>query len=336
MRGFTSPITVVGPIALLIFLQLQFLPYHHGWITWWHRIAIVIDLALLWILWPSVWHGEAVSFKWSDLYRPSVLAALFASLVPIWLAFVIATFPGESLESILPSLRIIPTQPPYGGSEEGWKWVTPHDILVAGGIDFVARKSKSVWSNRLILPNIDLVERTGPDGRGGTKVGIAAISFRGRHLEGAVFLDAQLPKADFIAANLRDAVLSGADLREAQFNCGTESRSSDATSMVYSDCATLDGASFIRANLQGASFDRANLRGAYLDEALMQGASLVDAKSEGASLRWANLEGAVFSNATLQAADLWGADLQAAALNGTDMSGAWFYEANGRSCSNQR
>jgi hypothetical protein len=30
---------VLGPIALLVFFQLQFLPYHDWAITWWHRMA---------------------------------------------------------------------------------------------------------------------------------------------------------------------------------------------------------------------------------------------------------------------------------------------------------
>ena len=50
---------VVGPVALLAFFQLQFLPYHDVWITMWQRIAIVIDLVLLWLLWPTVLYGEA-------------------------------------------------------------------------------------------------------------------------------------------------------------------------------------------------------------------------------------------------------------------------------------
>ena len=35
---------VVGPIALLVLFQLQFLPYHSEWITSWQRTAVVIDL----------------------------------------------------------------------------------------------------------------------------------------------------------------------------------------------------------------------------------------------------------------------------------------------------
>ena len=38
---------VIGPIAVLILFELQFLPYHSEWITRWQRIAVVIDLVLL-------------------------------------------------------------------------------------------------------------------------------------------------------------------------------------------------------------------------------------------------------------------------------------------------
>jgi hypothetical protein len=45
---------VAGPVALLILFQLKFLPYHSELITWWQRIAVVIDLVLLWKLWPGL------------------------------------------------------------------------------------------------------------------------------------------------------------------------------------------------------------------------------------------------------------------------------------------
>ena len=41
---------ILGPIALLMFFQLQFLPYHDEIVSWWQRIAVVIDLVLLWVV----------------------------------------------------------------------------------------------------------------------------------------------------------------------------------------------------------------------------------------------------------------------------------------------
>src|SRR6266446_3067424 len=60
---------VIGPVALLVFFQLQFLPYHEPWITWWQRIAIVVDLALLWTLWPAVGLREVVSMEKGEARR---------------------------------------------------------------------------------------------------------------------------------------------------------------------------------------------------------------------------------------------------------------------------
>ena len=89
---------IAGPIALLALFQLQFLPYHSEWITNWQRIAVVIDLVLLWILWPSVARGETRLLVSSDFKRVKVLAWLGASTLPVLLTVTIATFPGEWLE----------------------------------------------------------------------------------------------------------------------------------------------------------------------------------------------------------------------------------------------
>ena len=91
---------VIGPIALLILFELQFLPYHSEWITRWQRIAVVIDLVLLWILWPRIARGETAWLGWSDFKRVKVqaLLLLLVSFLPVLLVFTIAIFPGEWLE----------------------------------------------------------------------------------------------------------------------------------------------------------------------------------------------------------------------------------------------
>src|SRR5262249_18387978 len=63
---------VAGPVAVLVLFQFQFLPYHDEAITWWHRVLIVVDLALLWMLWPSVVRGEMTKLAWRDLRRGTV------------------------------------------------------------------------------------------------------------------------------------------------------------------------------------------------------------------------------------------------------------------------
>src|SRR5215472_11888963 len=138
---------VIGPVALFVFFQLQFLPYHDAWITWWQRIAVVIDLALLWTLWPRVGLPQGVSTEKSGARRRglvevtqrigTIVGMLLISIFSVPLVFAIATFPGEWLEERFKDFR------PIGLLRKA---------LVAGTVDFSAQKPKSLWSNRLVLP----------------------------------------------------------------------------------------------------------------------------------------------------------------------------------------
>jgi uncharacterized protein YjbI with pentapeptide repeats len=317
---------VIGPVALLVFFQLQFLPYHDEWITWWQRIAVVIDLALLWTLWPRVGLPKEVSTKKGQAQPRglvevtqrigTIVGMLLISVVSVLLVFTIATFPGEWLERSLRPLQPIPLR----------------HALVEGEIDLGARKPKSLWSNRLVLPGLDVIDRTKLD----SEVKIAALavtaSLRARHLEGAVLIGAGLSKVDFTAAHLEGARLESADLRAAKFGCGQhwfegEDQRNDPT------CAQLQGASLDRAqlqgalldaaSLQGASLDHAELQGALLDHAELMGASLKDAHLEGASLNYAELQVASLDDGFLQGAWLEGAQLQGASLRHAHLEGAW-------------
>src|SRR3989442_12983067 len=58
-------------------------------------LTVVLDLVVLWLLWPSAAHGETMYFWQLGLRRGKVLAAALASLVPVLLVYPIATFPGE-------------------------------------------------------------------------------------------------------------------------------------------------------------------------------------------------------------------------------------------------
>jgi uncharacterized protein YjbI with pentapeptide repeats len=384
---------IVGPLALLVFFQFQFLPYHDEAIAWWQRFAVIVDLALLWILWPSVARGETtMRLGWRDLRRGKVVASTVASFALFLLIFTVATFPGEWLDEKLPSVRILPTQwPPWKSqvtppallarmllehrkmtfaalaeqagiakvSQMRAGWTSLHELLFAGEIDFVAGKPKSLWSNTLVLPNIDVIDHAKFD----TEAKIAALpqtlSLRGRRLERAALVLAGLRKVDFTGAHLRGAVLLGADLRGAKFGCditGPQSRCTDLrdawlkwTQMegVSLDRTQLQGASLAEARLQGASLrgaqlegaildsvqllgaslDGADLRGAWLDNAWLQGASFEGARLVGASFNFAQLQGAVLDSAQLQGVSAIQTQLHGASLNNAQLQGAYFFEA---------
>ena len=329
LRGIAWLSLVIGPVSLLVFFQLQFLPFHSWPISWWQRLAVLLDLLLLWLLWPPVARGTTTSLRWCDFRRGSVLTCLAASLVPVLLVFAIATFPGEWLEEKLPPVRYIPIS---------WalkKWASPHELLLGGGVDPVTQRPTSFWSNRLLLARIDVIDHAKLDSDAKISAISVTVSLRGRPLEGAVLDDADLRKADFTGARLQGAsfwnahlqgarffraqlqgaLFDGAHLQGAQF-LGAQLQGAEFVG------AQLQGASFSNAQLQGASLSLAQLQGAYLGLAQLQGTSLDHAHLQGASLGGAQLEGASLLNAQLQGSSLDGAQLQGASLDGAGLQSA--------------
>jgi uncharacterized protein YjbI with pentapeptide repeats len=316
---------VIGPVALLVFFQLQFLPYHDVWITWWQRIAVAIDLAMLWALWPRIGLPKKIPAETSETRRRSFVEAtrrlgtivvmLLLSIISVPLVFTIATFPGEWLENELRALPVI---------------ASLRKALVAGDVDPNARRPKSLWSDRLVLPGLDVIDHTKLD----TEAKIAAlpvtVSLRARHLEGAVLIGAGLRKVDFTGSYLDGADLAQADLRGAKLD---HTRLRDASlagariqdaSLIESD---IQSANLVGARLQGASLDSAWGPGADLNFAQLQGASLDGAQLQGARLQEAELEGAWLRVARLDGASLWKVRLQGALLADAELEGANLEEA---------
>ena len=316
---------VAGPIALLVLFQLQFLPYHSEWIANWQRIAVLIELVLLWILWPRVARGKAPWLQRSDFQRVTVQIWLLVSLLPVLLVFTIATFPGEWLEENLLSMPLVPTTwaAVLSGDERALQgWATLHELLVAGNVNYVTDSPKSLWSNVLVLPDFKAGDRVKFDAEGKIAIASDALSLRGRDLQGAVFFGAHLDKADFTGAQLQRANFVAAELRGAKFECGPVTEEERK-------CAQLRGTSFVFAELQGASLEDAILLGTRLDSADLQGASFGFAVLAGASLgqiphstQPTQLQGAWLYSAHLEGASLEGAQLQGAVLDNAGLQGA--------------
>ena len=87
------------------------------------------------------------------------------------------------------------------------EWTSLHDMLVAGDVDLIARKPTSLWSNRLVLPGIDVIDHATFDSDEKSGTSRETLSLRGRRLEGAVLIDSDLRKADLTAARLQGANL---------------------------------------------------------------------------------------------------------------------------------
>jgi hypothetical protein len=285
---------VIGPVALLVFFQIQFLPYHPpSGIELWQRITVLLDLALLWLLWPSISRGIII---WTGVPRVTFAAAAIGTLIPILLAFTISTFPDEWLDQEFQSVPIVRNL---------------HEKLFAGKADEVTGRPSSWFSNRLVLTDQSFVD---PD-----KLETEDVShpFRGRDLTYAILSRADLRKADFTGAKLNQAALGHAKLQGAHFGCATTGRGSGS-------CAELQGPSLGGAQLQGANLRYAGLQGVDLGGAQLQGVDLYLAQLQGVDLGGAQLQGANLQYAGLQGVDLrfaglQGADLIAAHLQGADL-----------------
>jgi uncharacterized protein YjbI with pentapeptide repeats len=290
---------VLGPVALLLLLQIQFLPYHHLGITWTHRIAILADLLLLWWLWRKVLGATSLD-GWKIWQSPAkTIIGYGLSIVALLFSWAVATFPSEWQEDHLPSFRIVPVT--SNRFQEKRRLASFHDWLFSGEVNEETRRRESLFSNTLLLTGFNFFEASKVDDPKKADWRDHLLSLRRRDLNGAVFDLVVMPKAD-----LEHAKLQGASFFRAH----------------------LQGASFLRANLEGANFERDELEGATLSEAKLQGASLEGANLQGSSLEGAQLHSARLSEAKLQGATLKDAKLLGANLRAAELQGAVFLSAD--------
>jgi uncharacterized protein YjbI with pentapeptide repeats len=309
---------VVGPIALLLLFQIQFLPYHDPRVTWTHRILLLIDLALVWWLWRKILSGRDDLRGWRS--RKTWAKTSFA-LVPTAFVFVVswfvATIPGEWRGP--PYLWLAPIEP-----------VSFNKWLFSGEVNSITRRRTSWFSNTLVLPGLNIYEALKIDDPKKLEWREHIFDLRGRHLEGALFYGANLTKVDLTGASLQDANLQEAQLQGASlYKAEVQGASLYKTQLPGSNLreAQLQGVNLYKAQLQGADLGYAQLQGARLGAAQLQGASFYKARLQGSDLREAQLQGVNLYKAQLQGADLREAQQQGAALRHVKLQGANLFAA---------
>jgi uncharacterized protein YjbI with pentapeptide repeats len=320
----------VAPILVLSLFQVQFLPYHDAYVTWVSRISILIDVLLLWWLWPKISRRHPTT-NGGNLARKSFSAAAgLSSLLVLIFSWGIATFPGERIHALLPSVDTVPTKwsplslstvssrESIGRWIEGLSVVSAHKLLFAGSIDEITRRRSSLFSNTLVVANFDIYSALKIDDPAKIRWKDSILTLRGRHLEGAVFDNAKLFQADLSNAFLESASFTGASMPGVDLSN-----------------ARLDGASFHATDLQGANLTGAKLRGASLILAHLEGASLQSASLIGAVVVESNFSGANLDNADFQGAqdalvdnDNVGPNFTGASLKKTNLQGMFLINAN--------
>lgn len=326
---------VIAPILLLLFIQLQFLSYQSQTVSWWHRIALLADLWLIWHFWPAIKEGN-----WDESERPfSMRVAVLCVFV---FSCVLATFPGEFADG--------------GPDYKNWRthrdsklwWVkgplfgtiAPNEADTQWtGLPFLSRALHLADNQSLIdHDSFDKIRKRyrGEEDNGESRLdpwdeqqklwqSQRTRSFRGRNLRGANFVRSDLRNADFENSNLQGALFDRARLQGVLFTrAKLNSASFQLTSLKGASFqnASLLFANFDAAFMQNASFENADLQGANLGLAKLQGANLIRADLGGATLEFSRLQGANLHSANLEAATLPHAHLQGAKLDKANLRGA--------------
>ena len=366
LLGAIALITLaVAPVAVLLLMQMMFLPYHSFGITWWHRGMVVADVVLVSVLWTSWRHGWGATpamggrSLWRgarDSVRPLIsprsfwyqwlenVRHLFSWTRPLLSAQNLWRNVIEALKARRDRIRLVGVFIAFFLSFYEGRWVGEPWI---GRADFEARRAGVVFGlfpDRLNLANETIVgealfkEKQAEASSGGTKRFVPTRKFDGRNFVGANFAEADLRGVDLQGehtllqgANFFSAQLQGVELYRAQLQGANLSGAQlQGVDLVL---AQFQGASLSGAQSQGADLTAAQLQGAFLLRAQLQGGELWRAQLQGADLREAQLQGADLSGAQLQGADLTNAQLQGAALDGaqlqgSDLTGAFMFKVD--------
>jgi uncharacterized protein YjbI with pentapeptide repeats len=305
------------PLALLIYLQVAFLPVHDAAVTSIQRGIILADVAVLLLIGVFLLRAETSIFSACLnvlLRNPASAAVGLATLAGAAFVSLAATVPGAGAAAGTPLFGLIPRHLELADAS----LVSDRDRALApiGGrtLNLRGRDLRFARLDRADLRQADL---TGANLDGASLTG---ADLRGARLGCAKAGCTSAKGADFSGAQMGTAGLSGTDLTGARF---------DDASLERADLsrALLVGATFARAKLARAVLTAANLQAASLPQARLQGATLADARLAmadltGAGLQGASLAGADLAGAVLREADLDGAQLQRAKLYGADLRGA--------------
>ena len=325
------------PPFILIYTQVQFLPYQEEVYIWLHRSAVAADVGLLWCLWPRVampdrgwrewWRDRwgVVSAKDRDgqrsfvqySHRLPVAVALVVTVLSLIFIFVVADSPGGTMSRLIEGpdswRNVILRDRKYDLSGDVLVEEDPPPEVLAAYYSATCQPDNTdtsslcdessidtgsfFWCRR--AKALDLNERH-----------LVAANLSGAVLCGIDFENTELRGADLSDAKLDTAILSGADLSKAKLHDANLSN------------ATLLGADLSNATLLGADLSNAKLYTAILSDADLTYAKLSNAKLRDANLSNATLLGADLSNAKLDMAILSDADLTYAKLSNAKLHDA--------------
>ncbi len=345
---------VMFPLALLLWIQIRFLPFHSPFDTWLHRAAVVVDIILiLFILLPRLWPRlramASASGGWA-LLRQAVsvpVFIVFACVTTVFISLFVATIPDrpggfsffaknmELRERVLTANVLTPED--INALRDATQ---PEQVraVLAKVMPFQALQGRDFSYADLynaVLPRLDLRAVRSDDAQPGEPLPADCEARRGcedppdceeRGLQRTQLVGANFAWASMQGAMFDEAILDEANLAWAKLQDGSLSRAHLNRAILTS--ARLRNARLESAKLCGADLSEADMQQAAVARAHLQGASLRGAKLASANLAGADLRGADLSEADLSEANLTGARLQGAVLRGAKTQGANFDGAN--------
>lgn len=336
---------VMLPTVLFLLFQITFLPYHDVYVTWTHRIYLIVDIAIL--IGVGIFLRKPEASFWRAVWRTfrhhpvNFLGALALMNTALLFSLFVATIPDEWLDrqtqrltgyqSSLPS--VVETK-----KSERRKAFMLTALIFEGEIDLITGQPKNWLHRNLIVTDKDLVPNR-DDQFGEVSINLKSRDLRYARLDGSDLHRADLAGADLSGASLVETKLQNARISCPRFEEDTDPLTSDKAS---AHCTNLSHANLTRTNLTNADLRDADLSYAKLDDAILLGAKLQNAQLEGASfqrtdfrgtswtfsmlngadLSWANFQGVDLAVADLKNAKLENADLRAANLSHANLQGA--------------
>ena len=353
-------IALLSPV-ILTYAQIQFLPYQNDAIFWLYRIVVLVDITLLWWLWPRIaapnkrwleWFfggprstSKVIRGRWSlvirnPLHMLSVALTVVATFISVFSIIVIVDSPCKAasmlplkLESIC---NMILLERKYNLSDRVLVSEEPSSEMLSAYYIASCESEKSNDSNSCDESAVEIgshywCKHAKPIQLKNRLLRSADLSYS--TLCGAVFENASLYDANLSYSNLRNARLTSADLRNTQLT-NANLRNARLTN------ADLRNAKLTNANLRNAKLTNANLRNARLTNADLRNAYLwgadlrdIDAKQwfrflwsfsrfVPPDLRYANLSESTLSGVYLPKTLFHGVNFSWARLNGTNLSGS--------------
>ena len=345
------------PITILIFTQVQFLPYQNEKFTWIHRIYVLVDMGMLCWIWP---HVTLPNKSWWEGYRNIGYRGLFL-IIMMLLVFVTFAFDvtGGGISRLLPqdfdddvsaftnrnfdlSNKVLLSEEPApvllsahysaGCNSEIEKDCDSSIIKLGSG--FWCAQAKPLILTKRILKGAILLDTTlcavkledaDLTGANLTGANLTGANLRNANLSRAILVGANLHGADLADADLTKVYLVKANLIEMGMDLSGANLSEANLSRAILVGVDLVGANLFRADLTGANLHNANLSRVILTEEERAEATLIELRVSRAG---ADLSEALLVEATLTGADLNRANLTGANLTGANLTGANLIKAD--------